>query len=186
MEINNNQEILNEIKKIRLEQLAEMNVQIAKCNLILENSDLRLKLISNEFNHTNEKMDLMLKNRNLFQNTTNDKRTTTFLNSNNQQFKKMHLIDFSWKKKLCKSMLVLTGYFIGAMAMIAGVVLKMTDVLNQRDGLAVNVAGLCLILVLTVGITLNYLYNIDKKLDQNNNISSTILYNQTNDLNMGV
>jgi hypothetical protein len=103
--------------------------------------------------------------------------------NNNQQFEEVH---FFCKNKLCKPMLVLTGYFIGAMAMVAGVALKMADVLNHQNGLIVSVAGLCLIFVLTVGIALNYLHNIDKKLDQNKNISNTILYNQTNNLNMGI
>lgn len=180
MEINNNQETINETKKIRLEQIAEMDARIAKCDLILKDADLRLKSARDAFEQDYKRLKLMLKSCN------SNQKTTIFLNSNNQQFKEIYPIDFSWKRKLCKSMLVLTGYFIGAMAMVAGVSLKMADALNQQDGLAVSVAGLCLILVLTVGIALNYLHNIDKKLDQNNNISSIILYNQTNDLSMGI
>ena len=184
MEINNNQEILNEIKKIRLEQLAAMKAQIAKCDLILENSNLRLKLISNEFNHTNERMDSMLKNRTASQNTINDKKTTIFLNPNNQQFKEIPLIDFSWKKKLCKPMLFLTGCFIGGAAMVAGVALKMADVLNQQNGLAFSIAGLCLVVLLCVGALVNYLAKINDKIEKNNDISNVILYNQTNNLGL--
>jgi hypothetical protein len=126
----------------------------------------------------------MLQNRP--QNTINDKKTTILLNPNNQQFKEIHLIDFSWKRKLCKSMLFLTGCFIGGSAMVAGIALKMADVLNQQDGLAVSITGLCLMVLLCVGALVNYLVKINDKIEKNNDISNVILYNQTNNLNMKI
>lgn len=185
--------ILNEcLTKNRSSLFNEFNQSCEKINLTLIDCDLELKLMRDELNKIKtfvENNELILKDCNLSWDKITSEKTTTSLdlkNPNNQQFKKIYPIDFSWKKKLCKSMLVLTGYFIGAMAMIAGVVLKMADVLNQQDGLVVSIDGLCLIFALTVGIALNYLHKIDKKLDQNNNISNIILYNQTNDLNMEI
>jgi hypothetical protein len=190
--------ILNEcLIKNRSLLLNDFNQSCERINLTLKDCDLELKLMRNEFDKFKtfvENNKLILKDCNSSWDKITSEKTTTFLDLknpnnqhlNNQQFKKIYPIDFSWKKKLCKSMLVLTGYLIGATVMGAGVVLKMTDVLNQQDGLAVSIAGLCLVVVLTVGIALNYLHNIDKKLDQNNNISSTILYNQTNILDIGI
>lgn len=81
-------------------------------------------------------------------------------------------------------MLFLTGCFIGASAMVAGVALKMANVLNQQDGLAVSIAGLCLVVLLCVGALVNYLAKINDKIEKNNDISNVILYNQTNNLGL--
>ena len=172
--------------------LNEFNQSCEKIHLILKDCDLELKSMRNELNKFKtfiENNELILKDCGSCWDEITSKKTTIPLdlkNSNNQQFKAIHLIDFSWKKKLCKSMLFLTGCFIGASAMVAGVALKIADVLNQQDGLAVSIAGLCLVVLLCVGALINYLVKINDKIEKNNDISNVILYNQTNNLNMKI
>jgi hypothetical protein len=183
--------ILNEcLIKNRSLLLNDFNQSCEKIHLILKNCDLELKLMRNEFDKFKtfvENNKLILKDCGSSWDKITSEKTTTLLDlknpnnqhPNNQQFKDIH---FFWENIQCKSMLFLTGCFIGASAMGAGVVLKMTDVLNQQDGLAVSIAGLCLVVLLCVGALINYLAKINDKIEKNNDISNVILYNQTNNL----
>lgn len=175
--------------KNRSSLLNEFNQSCEKIHLILKDCDLELKSMRNELNKFKtfvENNELILKDCGSCWDEITSKKTTIPLdlkNFNNQRFEEVH---FFWENKLCKPMLFLTGCFIGASAMAAGVVLKMTNVLNQQDGLAVSISGLYLVVLLCVGALINYLAKIDDKIEKNNDISNVILYNQTNNLKINV